>query len=194
MVEWSLSLQYFAMKRFIIHFFLGLAAMLLIVAPIVEAEYLSAGDIQVAASHSRTIVKKKVVKKVVKKKAKKVMKKKVMKKQIDGQTMDQSPGAGTTNAITTTVQKTWDVSILGMNFVQGSLTVKKGNSVKFTNKEDIPHQIASDPHPVHTNFTSLNSGILNKDGTFELTFNQTGTFTYHCHLHPNMKGTITVTE
>lgn len=64
--------------------------------------------------------------------------------------------------------------------------------VRFTNLSDIPHQIAVDPHPTHTQEPGFVSGILQKGDTYEYPFTRAGTYTYHCHLHPNMKGTITV--
>src|ERR1051325_903781 len=38
----------------------------------------------------------------------------------------------------------------------------------------------------------FDSGELATGETFSWTFNETGTFTYHCHIHPNMKGTVQV--
>jgi len=39
---------------------------------------------------------------------------------------------------------------------------------------------------------TLNSPTINNGNTFIYTFNQLGTYTYHCNFHPNMKGTIIV--
>lgn len=106
-----------------------------------------------------------------------------------------APGAtGASTSIEVPPPKTWQVSIASMAFAQSSLTIKKGDSVQFTNNDDVPHQVASDPHPIHTNLPAINGAIMNKGDMFEITFATVGTYTYHCHLHPNMKGTITVTE
>lgn len=64
--------------------------------------------------------------------------------------------------------------------------------VRFTNLSSTPHQIATDPHPTHTQVPGFVSDILNQGDSYEFTFTGEGTFTYHCHLHPNMKGTITL--
>lgn len=64
--------------------------------------------------------------------------------------------------------------------------------VRFTNLSSTPHQIATDPHPTHTSVPGFVSDILNQGDSYEFTFTGEGTFTYHCHLHPNMKGTITL--
>jgi plastocyanin len=46
------------------------------------------------------------------------------------------------------------------------------------------------PHTV--TFSDANSGIKSS-GTFEKTFPAVGSFPYHCQVHPEMTGTITVT-
>lgn len=184
---------------------------LFVFIPIVSAAWLaSAHNVQVAASHPVTVVKKKMVKKkmvkkVVKKKTEKKVKKvkkvqKVKKKVMPSSGSEPtSPTSGTEAAtpvipVIPAATKTWPVLINNSTFQGGTLTIKKGDTVKFTNNDDVPHQVASNPHPIHINFTPLNGGILNKDGTFEVQFDTIGTFAYHCHLHPNMTGTITVTE
>jgi plastocyanin len=50
-------------------------------------------------------------------------------------------------------------------------------------------------YEVHTTTSNTNiwdSGNLDRGETFSYTFNQAGTFSYHCKLHPEMRGTVNV--
>ncbi|MFH0711414.1 MAG: plastocyanin/azurin family copper-binding protein [Candidatus Aenigmatarchaeota archaeon] len=84
------------------------------------------------------------------------------------------------------------VKIKNFAFTPNILVIKKGMTVTWSNEDSTPHQIASDPHPTHTDLPELVSGILSNGQNYSFTFTKTGTFGYHCHLHPSMKGTIVV--
>jgi plastocyanin len=62
--------------------------------------------------------------------------------------------------------------ITGGDYTQGSATV---------------HKIASD------NGAFATSGNMGGNGTFSASFTAAGDYPYHCAIHPNMVGTITVT-
>ncbi|HIH74373.1 MAG TPA: hypothetical protein HA306_03745 [Methanosarcina sp.] len=40
----------------------------------------------------------------------------------------------------------------------------------------------------------FDSDVLEEGDTYEFTFTETGTFEYYCSLHPEMEGTIIVTD
>jgi plastocyanin len=61
-----------------------------------------------------------------------------------------------------------------------------GVIVTWTNNDPVAHDVTSD----NGAFTSSSS--IGPGGTFSLLFAVAGTFPYHCGIHPNMKGTITV--
>ena len=82
---------------------------------------------------------------------------------------------------------TASVTIKNFAFSPSNLTVKKGATVTWTNEDSAPHKIASD-------LTGFGSDALSQGATYQFTFVQTGTFGYHCSIHPSMKGTITVEE
>jgi|SRR5579872_5767537 len=65
------------------------------------------------------------------------------------------------------------------------IIVKQGTAVTWVNKDDTPHTSTSDTSGI------WDSGILAPGKSFTFTFNSTGTFTYHCNIHP-MTGTIEV--
>ena len=94
--------------------------------------------------------------------------------------------AGVTNP------KTVDVNIADFAFSPSVITVKMGDTVRWTNQEKATHKVASNPHPTHTDLPGLVSTILNLGESYSYTFDKKGTWSYHCHLHPGMTGQIIV--
>ncbi|MGD0024961.1 MAG: cupredoxin family copper-binding protein [Xanthobacteraceae bacterium] len=78
------------------------------------------------------------------------------------------------------------VSIDNFTFNPQKLTVKAGTTVTWTNKDDIPHGIAS------ANNAFTRSKALDTDDSFSFTFTAPGTYEYFCYIHPHMTGTIVV--
>lgn len=75
------------------------------------------------------------------------------------------------------------INIQNFAFNPGTLTVKKGATVTWTNNDSVPHQIKSD---------SFNSTKLTNGQNFSFTFTTPGTFNYSCAIHPSMTGKIIV--
>ncbi len=96
-------------------------------------------------------------------------------------------GAQRTNIeVSVPTSKTHSVLIQSFAFSEKSLTIKKGETVVWSNKDSAPHTVtgaAGGPA----------SATLNSGGAYSFTFNTAGTFEYHCAFHPSMKGTIIVT-
>ena len=78
------------------------------------------------------------------------------------------------------------VSIDNFTFNPQKLTVKAGTTVTWTNKDDIPHGIAS------ANSAFSKSRALDTDDSYSFTFTTPGTYQYFCYIHPHMTGTIVV--
>jgi len=78
------------------------------------------------------------------------------------------------------------VSIDNFSFGPQALTVKAGTTVTWTNKDDIPHGIAS------ANNAFKKGPALDTDESFSFTFTTPGTYQYFCYLHPHMVGSIVV--
>lgn len=97
-----------------------------------------------------------------------------------------APSPAATAPAPTSNQATGAVTIQNFAFSPASLTIKKGETVTWTNKDSAPHQIVSDTAGKFQG-PSISSGQ-----TYSFTFNETGTFAYHCSIHPMMKATITV--
>jgi plastocyanin len=79
------------------------------------------------------------------------------------------------------------VSIAGLAFNPPGLNVKTGTKVTWTNNDNVTHTVTSD----NGGFTS--SGNLGPGSSYSVTFTTAGSFSYHCTIHPTMKGTINVT-
>src|ERR1051325_8263976 len=78
-----------------------------------------------------------------------------------------------------------DVSIKGRASHPATLTIKKGESVTWKNNDDIDHTVEAEEG-------SFSSGTIKSGKSFTHTFKKAGKFSYSCHLHPRMKGTIVV--
>ena len=78
---------------------------------------------------------------------------------------------------------TIDITIQGFAFHPDTITISAGDTVKWTNLDSVNHDVKGD---------SFDSGVMKSDGTFEMIFNQTGTYNYICSIHPSMKGQIIV--
>jgi plastocyanin len=78
------------------------------------------------------------------------------------------------------------ISIDNFTFTPQTLKVKAGATVTWTNKDDIPHGIAS------ANNAFARSKALDTDNSYSFTFTTPGTYQYFCYVHPHMTGTIVV--
>ncbi len=78
------------------------------------------------------------------------------------------------------------VTIVNFAYNQQIITVKKGDTVTWTNKDSAPHTVTGDG--------GLSSPMLSLNATYSFTFNNVGTFNYHCTVHPTMTGTVIVTQ
>ena len=96
-----------------------------------------------------------------------------------------SSGNGTTTAATSSPVSGSYVSLVNLAFSPATLTVKVGTTITWTNNDSMTHTVTSDNGV-------FDSGNLTPGQTFSYTFNNAGTFTYHCVIHSYMKGTIIV--
>jgi plastocyanin len=77
------------------------------------------------------------------------------------------------------------VSIQDFSFSPGQITVAPGTTVTWVNKGPSPHTTTADDG-------SWDSGTLQQGEDFSFTFDQPGTYTYHCSIHPDMTATVKV--
>lgn len=108
------------------------------------------------------------------------MKDSPMPTQVQAQAQTNPP-SGTTQA---TADKN-AVTIQNFAFSPATLTVKVGDKVTWTNQDSAGHSATADDG-------SFDTGVLAQGKSGSITFSKVGTFTYHCSVHPMMKGTIIV--
>ncbi|HLG72390.1 MAG TPA: cupredoxin family copper-binding protein [Chloroflexota bacterium] len=77
------------------------------------------------------------------------------------------------------------VTIADFQFTPATMQVAQGTTVTWTNNGPSNHTATSDTG-------AWDSGVLAPGKSFSFKFNTPGTFAFHCSIHPNMKGTITV--
>jgi plastocyanin len=68
--------------------------------------------------------------------------------------------------------------------------VKAGTKVTWTNVDDFDHTATSDDGAP----AEFDTGDLGKDASGEFTFEEPGTYAYHCDVHTYMEGTVEVVE
>lgn len=73
-------------------------------------------------------------------------------------------------------------------FAWGAVTAKVGDVVTWTNGDGVPHKLAFDDG------TCTMDGNIAGGGSRSLVFSKPGTFAFHCTLHGQMPGSITITE
>jgi plastocyanin len=80
------------------------------------------------------------------------------------------------------------VSITSAGFQPAQLQVKVGTVVTWTNNDTAAHTVTSDTAGV------FDSNAINAGATFQFTFSQAGTFTYHSTGDSGWAGMVTVTQ
>ncbi|SRR6266581_3801971 len=80
--------------------------------------------------------------------------------------------------------ETITVSIDNFTFAPVELKVKVGDTITWTNHDDIPHTVVS--------AGKFRSKTLDTDDSFSFTFAAAGDYKYFCSLHPHMTGMIKV--
>jgi plastocyanin len=96
----------------------------------------------------------------------------------DSQSSDQTPTTGKIDITTS------------MIFTPSQITVKKGGTVTWTNNDSTAHTVTADLE----NNGGPASGNIEPGQTYTFTFDKTGSFQYHCQIHPAMRGTIVVKD
>ena len=77
------------------------------------------------------------------------------------------------------------VVIQGFAFAPNPITISKGASITWTNKDAVPHTATADDG-------SWDTGNIAPGASKTLTFANSGTFSYHCAVHPMMKSSVAV--
>ena len=78
------------------------------------------------------------------------------------------------------------VEMSDLSYKPGEVSVGAGSEVTWTNADDVPHTVTFEDDSV-TSSEQIPAG-----DTFAATFAEAGTYSYTCAIHPDMKGTVTV--
>ena len=77
------------------------------------------------------------------------------------------------------------VTIDNFSFTPKEITIAKGTTVIWVNHDDVPHTVVNADK-------AFRSKALDTDDQFSFTFNDTGSFSYFCSVHPMMTGRVVV--
>jgi plastocyanin len=77
------------------------------------------------------------------------------------------------------------VSIQDFSFSPDQMTVAPGTTVTWTNDGQQPHTSTADDG-------TWDSGTLQPGDDYSFTFDEPGTYTYHCSIHPDMTASVKV--
>ncbi len=105
-----------------------------------------------------------------------------------GCTQPSGGAANTTaqNGVSGTTSQTVSVDIKGFAFNPATITVKQGQTVRWTNDDSVPHTVK---------FDSFQSQTLSNGDSYEHTFTEApGEYDYSCAIHPYMTGKVIVTK
>jgi plastocyanin len=89
-------------------------------------------------------------------------------------------------AVSAAQAETVQVTIDNFTFSPKEITVKPGDTVTWTNRDDIPHNVRSSPPG------TWKCAVMDTGNTCDITFKDAGSFQYFCALHPHMTGKIIV--
>ena len=87
-------------------------------------------------------------------------------------------------ALANAAGKTHVVLIDAVAYAPAALTVKRGDTVVWRNKDPFPHTVTAQGH--------FDSGSFGPEREWTYVARKPGVYPYLCTLHPNMQGTITV--
>jgi amicyanin len=78
------------------------------------------------------------------------------------------------------------ITIDNFKFSPATLEVAAGTKVTWTNRDDVPHVVASVTKKLFV------SPVLDTDEAYSFTFKDPGTYEYYCSMHPRMTGKVVV--
>jgi plastocyanin len=78
-----------------------------------------------------------------------------------------------------------EITIDNFTFTPATLTIEPGTTVKWLNRDDIPHMVAAKS-------LAFKSPALDTDDSFSQQLNEVGEIDYFCSLHPHMTGKVII--
>lgn len=103
---------------------------------------------------------------------------------------DHTPMTGNSGTQKTTETVPNQIEISNFEFGPAKMVVKKGTKVTWKNNDGAKHNIAFDSGKLK----GTEGELFGKGETYSYTFDEAGTYDYHCRPHPYMKATVEVQE
>ena len=100
----------------------------------------------------------------------------------EGQDQSQAQGV-----VAVPVPEAQSIDIRDNRFEPADATVAPGTTLMWINYDQAQHTVTADDG-------QFDSGVLDPGDIFVVTVEGSGKLTYHCELHPEMKGSVTVGE
>ncbi|KKG16739.1 hypothetical protein EO98_14895 [Methanosarcina sp. 2.H.T.1A.6] len=94
---------------------------------------------------------------------------------------DNRGAAGNEENVTGAEDDIVDIEIRGYKYIPQNLTVKVGQTVRWTNNDTVLHDVVG---------SGIKSEYLQKGEAFTYTFEEEGTYEYVCKIHPWMAGEV----
>lgn len=79
-------------------------------------------------------------------------------------------------------------------FLPNPVDIKVGGGITWTDDDSQIHTATSGTAGSADSGRVFDSGILSPGATFDFVFDKVGTYDYYCTLHPQMIGTVIVSE
>lgn len=81
---------------------------------------------------------------------------------------------------------THQITIKNYAYGSGSMGISQGDTVTWTNKDSVPHDVVVTNGPV-----KFRSPMLTEGQSWSYTFTRPGSYSYTCSVHPDMKANVT---
>jgi len=79
------------------------------------------------------------------------------------------------------------ITIKNYAYGSGSMTISQGDTVTWTNKDSVPHDVTVTSGPL-----KFRSPMLTQGKSWSYTFTRAGAYSYTCSVHPDMHASVTV--
>lgn len=87
---------------------------------------------------------------------------------------------------------TTSVTVTKNGYEPKTITIKKGEKVRWTNQSGTEVTVSSDSHPTHLLWPFLNLGNFKQGEMVSVMFEKAGTYTYHNHFNSSQVGSVIV--
>lgn len=103
-----------------------------------------------------------------------------------------TPATAATSGVPGLAHETIEITVEASGFSPSSAILNAGGTVRFTNRDRVPRQVYSNPHPEHNDNAELKTPELQPGKSAAVTVTQKGSNVYHDEADPGHTGVIIV--